>query len=87
MAAKKKTKTKTKTKTKQNKTKQNKQTSKQKNNKATMRDKRVETLSFQRVFWCMLFNSYRLAQKTTPLPPNNVGFPIAQTMGFAAVQH
>ena len=74
---------------KQNKTNKqtNKQTSKQKNNKATMRDKRVETLSFQRVFWCMLFNSYRLAQKTTPLPPNNVGFPIAQTMGFAAVQH
>ena len=35
----------------------------------------------------MLFNSYRLAQKTIPLPPNNVGFPIAQTMGFAAVQH
>ena len=52
----------------------------------TMRDKSVETLSFQRVVWCMLFNYYRLAQKTTPLPLFNVGFPIAQTMGFAAVQ-
>ena len=35
------------------------------NYKPTMRDKSVETLSFQRVFWCMLFNYYRLAQKTT----------------------
>ena len=34
-----------------------------------MRDKSVETLSFQRVFWCMLFNSYRLAQKTIPPSP------------------
>ena len=48
---------------------------------ATMRDKSVETLSFQRVFWCMLFKYYRLAQKKTiPLPPTNVGFPIVQAM-------
>ena len=57
---------------------------------STMRDKSVETFSFQRVFWCMLFNYYGSHKKLPPpppLPPNNVGFPIAQMMGFAAVQH
>ena len=50
----------------------------------TMRDKSVETLSFQRVFWCMLFNYYHLAQKTTPLLPNNVGFPHCTNDGLCS---
>ena len=31
-----------------------------------MRAKSIETLSFQRVFWCILFNYCRLAQKNYP---------------------
>ena len=38
--------------------------------KTAMRGNSVETLAFQRVFWCILFNYYRLTQKNYPLPPN-----------------
>ena len=59
-------------------------------NRTTMRDKSVETLSFIKGYFGVCYSIITASHKKLPpppFPPNNVGFPIAQTMGFVAVQH
>ena len=72
-----------KTKKKQNKTKQKKRMV----GKNTSCNEGQKRHFHFRGYFGVCYSIFTTSHKNYPLSPTNVGFPIAQTMGFAAVQH